>query len=1518
MIATKQAAQPRRRSRYPGVRPFSDSREDQQIFFGRDADIDRLFERVLVTRLLVLFGKSGLGKTSLLMAGLFPRFNKKPLLPVPIRLNRPGTPTEIVLAAVAEASARQGAELNIGDAGGIWELLRTSLIWKGDLLATPVLVFDQFEEIFTLHDAEFRIALAAELGALASGTPPERLRASARHSAEPGARLGEKAPEVKILLSLREEYLGTLQELSSAIPGLFQERIRLEPLGEKEAREAICRPAEFVEEPGDNPFNTPRFKYENDALDEMLAYLRGKSHIIEPFQLQLLCCRAEEIIENRAKEVSIAKIAEQRIEQQEKPTAAEFLEGQPAIHITCADLGGLPGMEGVLSQFYYRVINMLNLGDRRRARRLCEEGLLSANGRRLMLDQAQIESEYKLSVAALTTLMNEHLLRCEPHLESLFYEISHDRVAESIEHHRPFRIPKKLRSIMTGAAAVAILTIGALFWWNGKIERAKKAAERARSDAEGVVAALIGESFLDQLRPVGRNIILEDVQNIVQRYLDKSPGSREPGQMRTRGLAARNAGDILQSRGKLSEAVEKFCESAGLFESWADAEPESLVPKAERARALEKLGDAIHDQGKISESLETHLEALALRQAVYDGGNRDTDSIIELANSESSVGRMLNKMGRPRQALAHLDRARDLLQPIEKVESRSPLLLEALHEATDNRADSLGLIGDQLGSQNAYISALTITEEWLKSQPLSADARVRQATAVSRLANMQRSQGALQDALEQYQKINRAFDELTRWDDTNLQWRRDFGATLLLIAAAQKEMDNFQEALDIHSRVENIFNELAKTDRSNISLKDDISWFYRSRGALAIKQQKWDDAIQDFTTAKQNIEEAGKADEACVSWLYDECIVLFELAFAYQGAGKIEEAAASYRRGQDTLLASIKAAPEAAQWLSDRFYFLERELRMLRSFGRMKEAEAVAREKDQAYESATAALASNVTLLNESSIDDFRDGDKAKSAGRLDDALAAYRKGLKKASQATELEPGNATLWSNLRYDYEQIGDVFYEAKRWADAEKAFRDGLGPGEKAFSISPHRAELASQLSKLQVSIGNALEAGDEKKLAIGEFERALEWLDKAIEIDKDSGGFFNDRRAICVRIAEIKADLSDVDGAQKAYIAGAEAGSRAVELAAATDKKAEFANALYLLYVKQADWYDARTDYPAALRDYDAARPWIEKAIGFAPGKSVYVCNLSILHTGIGRTKFKLKDLAGAEFEFRASVDNAERSAQVASKEEGKLEQADRENDLHVAHEAYAEFLLNRGDSEGALAAHGFALTALKRAAELDAKNARYLDSMANIYRLSARIKEESKNAAGAEADLRAGAEAGQQAAALDKSAIYLNQAGVKLYSLANFYERSGFVDKAMLEYSRAASQIESAHGLDAKNAQYLQNLSICRRTIGNLREKADDAANAGNDFETAVRAARLATELAPNNGENWRALYLAQMYFATNKERRQGDPSETLSLLRDALENAEHAARLLPEDSSVSEDITHLKDRIAKRTPKKR
>src|SRR5262249_47526277 len=68
-----------------GLHSFTE--EDRSFFFGRRDELDDLYERVLDRPLSILFGQSGLGKSSLLQAGLVPRLRGTGFLPVFVRLD---------------------------------------------------------------------------------------------------------------------------------------------------------------------------------------------------------------------------------------------------------------------------------------------------------------------------------------------------------------------------------------------------------------------------------------------------------------------------------------------------------------------------------------------------------------------------------------------------------------------------------------------------------------------------------------------------------------------------------------------------------------------------------------------------------------------------------------------------------------------------------------------------------------------------------------------------------------------------------------------------------------------------------------------------------------------------------------------------------------------------------------------------------------------------------------------------------------------------------------------------------------------------------------------------------------------------------------------------------------------------------------------------------------------------------------------------------------------------------------
>jgi hypothetical protein len=241
---------------WPGLDPFPE--EASAFFYGRDQECDEMFRHIRRDITTLLFGQSGLGKTSLLQAGLFPLLRRNGFLPVRIRLDyAPAavTPAAQMLTTVSQALA----EVKLAKCTpmqpnqGLWAYFhQTDLqLVAGDRTIMPVLVFDQFEEAFTLGLA--REAMRAptqqfltELADLIENRPPEELEAQFARSPDLVESYDFDRQPYRIVIALREDYLAALESMRERAPSLGRSRFRLTPMNGRQALDAVVKPGRAI------------------------------------------------------------------------------------------------------------------------------------------------------------------------------------------------------------------------------------------------------------------------------------------------------------------------------------------------------------------------------------------------------------------------------------------------------------------------------------------------------------------------------------------------------------------------------------------------------------------------------------------------------------------------------------------------------------------------------------------------------------------------------------------------------------------------------------------------------------------------------------------------------------------------------------------------------------------------------------------------------------------------------------------------------------------------------------------------------------------------------------------------------------------------------------------------------------------------------------------------------------------------------------------------------------------------
>lgn len=228
---------------HPWLGLSSFTEETQRYFFGRDVEISEIFVRVRDHALTVLYGQSGLGKSSLLGAGLLPKLRVEGYRPVEIRL-RYHEGAAPLLDQVFEALGKAGFPLK---APTLWEWLHHLEQRPADLVEhPPVLVFDQFEELFTLGQRAERLeetrALFSQLAEVIENRRPAALSARIQEDRQLGRNYDTAPTPARIVITLREDFLSHLEQWKKLLPSLMKNRMALDLLDGPQALEAVTFP----------------------------------------------------------------------------------------------------------------------------------------------------------------------------------------------------------------------------------------------------------------------------------------------------------------------------------------------------------------------------------------------------------------------------------------------------------------------------------------------------------------------------------------------------------------------------------------------------------------------------------------------------------------------------------------------------------------------------------------------------------------------------------------------------------------------------------------------------------------------------------------------------------------------------------------------------------------------------------------------------------------------------------------------------------------------------------------------------------------------------------------------------------------------------------------------------------------------------------------------------------------------------------------------------------------------------
>jgi len=415
---------------YVGPRPFGLNKEDQERFFGRDDETEEIISLIYSHQLVLIYGESGTGKTSIFNGQVIPSLGRQGFEVFPnTRIGIGSTnnnPIESFDNATKEISnvsniyifnaiqsilsklpSRKNADGSIDGDNKSLDILTISLSTFLKEYYPPktnsrqkhspqLLIFDQFEELFTFYpenwqkqQQEFFLQITEALN-------------NNRH--------------LRVVLIIREDYIAQLDPFKDILPEKLRPCYRLERLSENAAISAIKEPLEKV-------IAASEIKEYYDEIHEIIEDLLKmrvetfgkngrrtveiKGSFIEPIYLQVVCQRWwRERIANKTNQSKINK------------NLHDF-----------ADVG--KALQDFYEDAVHEATKQTNVSEDK-IREFCEKKLITPNGTRGIVYQEEKITE-GLPNKVIEILDHKYLIRREIRSGGIWYELIHDRLIKPIK-----------------------------------------------------------------------------------------------------------------------------------------------------------------------------------------------------------------------------------------------------------------------------------------------------------------------------------------------------------------------------------------------------------------------------------------------------------------------------------------------------------------------------------------------------------------------------------------------------------------------------------------------------------------------------------------------------------------------------------------------------------------------------------------------------------------------------------------------------------------------------------------------------------------------------------------------------------------------------------------------------------------------------------------------------------------------------------------------------------------------------
>jgi WD40 repeat protein len=434
---------------YKGLQPYTEA--DRDFFFGRDRDQEIIASNLYASPLTVLYGASGVGKSSVLMAGVVPLLSQTPRLAVVVFRSwqcedcLSALKNEIRLAVQQSVGKPVEVDLTLPLDEFIEHCIR---IVRGPMF----IILDQFEEYFLYHpisqnnnnfDVEFSLAVN-------------------RHEVN-----------ANFILSMREDGLSKLDRFQGRIPTLLNNMLRVEHLDHSGANDAIRKP--LIQYNRSLPDGQKPFEVEDKLVDALLEGVTTEKGALDQTSPEQVSNRVRVALSNAGIETPFLQMVLTRLWQE------EVLAGSRVLRLST--LNRLGGTANIARTHLDKQIETLSVSERTRAAQLFRY-LVTPSGAKIAQEALALAAWAELKeeeVQSLLTKLSSQEMRILRTVSApgqpTRYEVFHDVLAQAIldwqTRRRLERERSRVKRLKVGLTLLLVLLVAFVTFglrWQKKVQ----------------------------------------------------------------------------------------------------------------------------------------------------------------------------------------------------------------------------------------------------------------------------------------------------------------------------------------------------------------------------------------------------------------------------------------------------------------------------------------------------------------------------------------------------------------------------------------------------------------------------------------------------------------------------------------------------------------------------------------------------------------------------------------------------------------------------------------------------------------------------------------------------------------------------------------------------------------------------------------------------------------------------------------------------------------------------------------